>query len=85
MNTAETPMSAQKTYEQTRNTIAAAREKQFADARREIVRLRDALFRIQCDQLERATNTDMTARQHRKWAMATRDRIMTILAERGVE
>ena len=45
----------------------------------EIKRLRDALFKIQCEQLDRATDTDKSAQWHRRKAMATRDRIVTIL------
>jgi hypothetical protein len=48
----------------------------------EITRLRTALFQIQCEQLNRATNTDLSAQRHRRLAMATRDRIITILAGR---
>ena len=42
-------------------------------------RLRAALFLIQVEQLDRATDTDMSALQHRRKAMAMRDRIITIL------
>ena len=45
----------------------------------EIVRLRDALFKIQCEQLDRATDMARSAKSHREKCMATRDRIITIL------
>lgn len=46
----------------------------------EIARLRDALFKIQCEQLDRATDTARSAKSHREKAMATRDRIIAILS-----
>jgi len=45
----------------------------------EITRLRDALFKIQCEQLDRATDMARSSKSHREKAMATRDRIITIL------
>jgi hypothetical protein len=45
----------------------------------EIERLRAALFKIQCEQLDRATNTVRSARSHRALAMGTRDRIIEVL------
>ncbi len=58
--------------------------RQYYKMRRELLaenaKLRASLFQIQCEQLDRATNTDLSARRHRKLAMATRDRIIMILA-----
>ena len=42
-------------------------------------RLREALFKIQCEQLDRATDVGRSAHSLRKMAMATRDRIIAIL------
>lgn len=47
--------------------------------RAEIKRLRDALFSVQCDQLDRATNKRLTAVGHRRKAMQTRNVIIQIL------
>ena len=49
--------------------------------RREIERLRQELHRIQCEQLDRATNTKRSAKTLRNMAMATRDRIICILGQ----
>lgn len=46
----------------------------------EIARLRDALFKIQCEQLDRGTDMARSAKSHREKAMATRDRIIAILS-----
>ena len=46
----------------------------------ELLRLRDALFKIQCEQLDRATDVARSAKSHREKCMATRDRIITILS-----
>lgn len=46
----------------------------------EITRLRDALFKIQCEQLDRGTDTARSAKSHRDKCMATRDRIIAILS-----
>lgn len=47
----------------------------------EIVRLRAALFKIQCEQLDWGTDTARSAKSHRENAMATRDRIIAILSD----
>jgi hypothetical protein len=47
--------------------------------RAEIQRLRDALFSIQCQQLDYATDKRRTAQTLRQRAMDTRDRIIAIL------
>lgn len=48
--------------------------------RSEIERLRTELFKIQCEQLDRATDTARTAKSHREKCMVTRDRIITVLS-----
>lgn len=50
------------------------------DAADEIERLRAALFKIQTQQLNIASNTDMTRLMFREAAMDTRDAIIKILA-----
>lgn len=45
----------------------------------EIVKLRAALFKIQCECLDRGTDTARSAKSHREKCIATRDRIITIL------
>lgn len=47
--------------------------------RSEIKRLRDALFKIQSDQLDRGTNKRLTASGHRRRAMQTRNEIIEVL------
>ena len=46
----------------------------------EITRLREALFEIQCEQLERGMDVTQSAKSHREKCMATRDRIIAILS-----
>jgi len=46
---------------------------------REVLRLRAALFSIQCEQLDRGTNTERSAKTLRRLSMATRDRIIETL------
>lgn len=47
----------------------------------EIDRLRSALFNIQCDMLDRATDKKITSSGHRDRAMATRDEIIAVLSK----
>lgn len=50
----------------------------------EVQRLQQALFAIQCQQLDRGTNKTLTAKAHRELAMKTRDDIIAILATSAV-
>lgn len=49
--------------------------------RAEIRRLREALFKIQCEQLDRATNKRRAASTLRKLAWQTRDEVLALLSE----
>lgn len=51
----------------------------ITEAADEIARLRAALFSIQCEQLDRATDTKRSADKLRRLSMATRNRIIEIL------
>lgn len=48
------------------------------EAADEIERLRAALFKIQCEQLDRGTNENLSAKEHCKLAMKTRDEIISL-------
>lgn len=48
--------------------------------RHEIARLRAALHKIQCDQLDQGTDKLLSALAHRRRAMKTRSKIIAVLA-----